>query len=227
MRLLLVEDDVQIAGALAHALRRAGYAVDVVGDGLAADSALELTPYDLAILDVGLPKLDGFAVLDRLRRRLQLLPVIVLTARDELSERVRGLDLGADDYVLKPFDLEELLARVRAALRRASGQPSADVEIAKLRFNSAQRRFQIGDEPLDLPPREYGVLEALVLKRGKVVSKSQLQEHLCDWSSELSDAAIEVHIHRVRKKLEHAGIEIRTVRGFGYLLRVQQTDPAA
>lgn len=217
MRLLLVEDDLVLADALARTLRRVGYAVDTLFSGSEADSALISGVHDLVILDLGLPGMDGFEVLRRLRARGATLPVLILTARDTVQERVHGLDMGADDYLLKPFEMSELMARVRALLRRGVGGGSAIIQYGPLRFDSAGRRVFLGDHAIDLSARELGVLEALLARVGKVASKEQLVEHLCDWGEVVGSNAIEVYIHRLRKKL-NPQIDIRTVRGLGYLL---------
>ena len=219
MRLLVVEDDIEIADGLTGALRRSGHAVDCVHRGGEALVAADMQEYDLVVLDLGLPDQDGLSVLRTLRARKNHTPVLVLTARDGLRARVQGLDLGADDYVLKPFEYSELEARIRAITRRTVSGTGADVRVGELRLKAAERRMCLGDAPMELSPREFGVLEILLLRRGRVVSKSQIQSHLCDWSDELTDSAIELYVHRVRRKLEGGGVEIRTVRGFGYLLQ--------
>jgi len=218
MRVLLSEDDEILADGIAKALRQAGFAVDHVGTGEDADQALQLNNFDLLILDLGLPKIDGLEVLRRLRARKQVLPVLILTARDRLEDRVMGLDFGADDYLTKPFDLPELEARVRALLRR--GRVAADVEVVygALRFDTVGRRVTVHDQQLELSARELAVLEILLQRGGKVVSKEQLIEHMYGWDEEVSHNAMEVNVHRLRKKLESVGINIRTIRGLGYLL---------
>lgn len=227
MRLLLVEDDPQISEGLAHALRRSGHAVDHCVSGTEADTALSTRDFDLVILDIGLPGLDGFTVLRRLRGGGKHTPTIILTARDDLEDRVRGLDLGADDYLIKPFALAELEARIRAVTRRSLAASGTDISVGPLSLKLAERRFYLDGLPLELSPREFGVLEVLQLRHGRVVSKAQIQDHLCEWSEELTDSAIEIYIHRVRRKLERGGIEIRTVRGFGYLLQPLAAQDAA
>ncbi len=223
VRLLIVEDDVEIAEGLVSALRRSGHAVDCVARGADALSALETEQYALVVLDLGLPDVDGLDVLKALRARPSHTPVLILTARDSLRSRVGGLDVGADDYVLKPFDYEELEARIRAVTRRTMSGSGADVQLGNLTLKSAERRFYVNDTPVELSPREFGVLEILLLRHDHVVSKSQVESHVCDWSEELTEGAIELYIHRVRRKIEGAAVEIRTVRGFGYLL--QQPRP--
>lgn len=217
MRILLVEDDKVLADALSRTLAQAAHAVDVVGTGEHADHALGLGIYDLAILDIGLPGLSGLEVLQRLRARKSTLPVLMLTALDSVQDRVRGLDLGADDYLAKPFDLPELEARVRALLRR-SHNATPDLELGLLRLDTVARRVFFDKRPLELSPRELAVLELLLMRAGRVVSKEQMVNHLYGWGDEVGDNAIEVNVYRLRKKLEPLGCEIRTVRGMGYLM---------
>lgn len=218
MRFLVVEDDPQIAAALCNELRRAGYAVDHVADGLSATEALTAEDFDLVILDLGLPKKDGTDVLRELRRDRQNIPVIVVTARDEPDARIQGLDLGADDYLVKPFELGELEARIRAVLRRAVANSGGDIEVGGLRLDMAAKRVTVCGSAVELSPREYGVLEVLVMRAGRVVSKAHIQQHLCGWSGELNDSAIELYIHRIRRKIKGVGVDLRTARGFGYVL---------
>ncbi|MDM0000283.1 response regulator transcription factor [Variovorax sp. J22P240] len=217
MRILLVEDDRVLADALSRALVQSAHAVDVVTTGEEADHALALGKYDLAVLDIGLPGLSGLDVLKRLRGRKSTMPVLMLTAFDTLADRVRGLDLGADDYLAKPFDLPELEARVRALLRRST-QSTPDLEHGSLRFDTVGRRVFHDKRPLDLSPRELALLELLLMRAGRVVSKEQMVNHLYGWGDEVGDNAIEVNVYRLRKKLEPLGCEIRTVRGMGYLI---------
>ena len=219
LKFAVVEDDEQIADGLRRALQSDGDQVEVFGLYADAERALKSASYDLIILDLGLPDGDGTLLLTGLRRREVQTPVVVLTARDGLSDRVETLDLGADDYMVKPFELSELQARIRAVIRRAHAQSAGSLALSDLRLDLNKRRAYIGENPVVLSPRELKLLEALLLKRGQVVSKAQIHEHLCDWSEELSDGAIELYIHRVRRKIETAGVEIRTVRGFGYLLQ--------
>ncbi len=222
MRILIAEDDPVLADGLTRTLRQDEYAVDCVNDGMAADHALSSQAYDLAILDVGLPRLDGFEVLKRLRRRASTIPVLVLTARDGLPDRVRGLDLGADDYMTKPFELPELEARVRALIRRGQTGGSATIAHGRLRLDTVGRRVTVDDQPLELSARELGVLEVLIMRNGRVVSKDQLAEKLYSWDDDVGANAIEVCVHRLRKKIEPAGIAIRTIRGLGYLLEKER-----
>ena len=218
MRLLLVEDNLELAESLRRALTAASFAVDVVHDGLAADQALHRDDYALLVLDLSLPKLSGWDVLQRLRKRGSSLPVLILTAHGSVEDRVKGLNLGADDYLAKPFELTELEARLRALLRRSNGAPSADICCASLCYDSNQRRFTLADQPVSLPPREHAVLEVLLLKQGKTVSKEALLEQICNFDDSVSIEAIEIYIHRLRKKLEGADVQIVTLRGLGYLL---------
>ena len=218
MRILIVEDDPVLADGLTRSLRGNEYAVDFVHDGQAADHALSTQTYDLAIVDLGLPRMDGMEVIKRLRRRGPLPPVLILTARDALQDRVRGLDLGADDYMAKPFQLPELEARVRALIRRGSAGGSPVISIGKLHFDTTGRRAMVDTRPLDLSARELGVLEVLMTRGGRVVSKDQLAEKLYGWDEDVGANAIEVCVHRLRKKIETSGVTIRTIRGLGYLM---------
>lgn len=221
MRILLAEDDQTIADGLCRTLKNNGYAVDHAGTGLAADTALTSTEYDLLILDIGLPGLNGLEVLRRLRARHNKMPVLILTALDGSSDRVRGLDLGADDYLCKPFDLAELEARVRALTRRSSGTMPL-IQVGPLTYDQVGRVAELNGLPLDLSAREIGLLEVLLTRIGRLVSKDQLVDHLCGWGDEVSHNAIEVYVHRLRKKLEPGGVRILTVRGLGYCLEKPQ-----
>ena len=219
MRILIAEDDEVLADGLCNSMRHSGYAVDCVKDGQAAKLILSgEQPFDLVILDLGLPKLDGFSVLRSLRDNNHQVPVIILTARDDESDRVKGLDLGADDYMIKPFSLPELEARVRALIRRGQCGMNPVYACGKLTFDSVARRTMIDGAPLELTTRELSVLEALMMRTGWVVSKEQLLERLYSYSEEASNNAIEVYIHRLRKKVEPAGVTIRTIRGLGYVI---------
>lgn len=214
MRLLLVEDDAMIGEQLLELLRAEGYAVDWVRDGELADAALCTQSYDLVLLDLGLPKRDGMSVLRALRGRKQAMPVLIATARDALDQRIAGLDAGADDYVLKPFELDELLARIRALLRRAQGRAEPIYEHKGVCINPATREASLDGQPVTLSAREWAVLEPLLARPGLVLSRQQLEEKLYSWKDEVSSNAVEVYIHGLRKKLG-AGL-IQNVRGVGY-----------
>lgn len=218
MRILLVEDDKMLADAVARALTQSAHAVDVSHSGEEADHAAATSDYDLIVLDVGLPQIDGFEVLRRLRRRRSTVPVLMLTARDAVEDRVAGLDLGADDYLAKPFHLSELEARVRALIRRANANANSELVHGRLRLDTAGRRLYCDDQPMDLSVRELAVIELLLLKGGKVVTKQQIVDHLYGWDDTASSNTVEVFVYRLRKKLESSGVDIRTVRGMGYLI---------
>lgn len=218
MRILIVEDDPVLSDGLLQSLRRNDFAVDVAHDGEKADHILAVQTYDLVILDLGLPRIDGFEVLRRLRRRGGTAPVLILTARDAVAERVKGLDLGADDYLTKPFELPELEARVRALIRRGQAGGSSILNHGPLALDQAGHRATLDGVPIDLSARELGVLEVLMLRSGRVVNKEQLTDQLYGQDEEVGANAIEVYVHRLRKKLEAAGVVIRTIRGLGYLL---------
>ncbi len=226
MRLLIVEDDALIADGLVRAMRAAGHAVDHAPDGVTADDALRQYPYSLVILDLGLPKLDGIEVLKRLRQRDSSVPVLVLTARDALTDRIAGLDAGADDYLVKPFDLPEFEARVRALLRRRQTSIAGRIRIGDLIVDATGRSAYFGDIRVELSSREFGVLETLARRAGRVVSKDQLLEALTGWDEDVGTNAIEVYVHRLRRKLEPAGVQIRTLRGLGYLIEKAGVDGA-
>lgn len=216
MRLLLVEDDKMIGESVLDLLRADGYAVDWVRDGNSADSALLAGSYDLVLLDLGLPHKDGINVLRDLRGRRDRTPVLVATARDSVQQRIEGLNAGADDYVLKPYDLDELLARIRALLRRASGRAEPVYEHMGVSIDPATREVTVGGQPVVLSAREWAVLEPLLARPGLVLSRNQLEEKLYSWKDEVSSNAVEVYIHGLRKKL---GAElIRNVRGLGYMV---------
>ncbi|MBL8420676.1 MAG: response regulator transcription factor [Dechloromonas sp.] len=223
MRILLAEDDAIIADGLSRSLRQGGYAVDWAANGLDAEAALLTVDYDLLILDLGLPKLVGLEVLKRLRARNSPLAVLILTALDGTGDRVKGLDLGADDYMVKPFDLAELEARVRALTRRSAGK-TPTIQCGALVYDQVGRMAQLDGQTLDLSARELGLLEVLLSRMGRLVSKDQLVDHLCGWGGEVSHNAIEVYVHRLRKKLEAGGVKIATMRGLGYCLERPQAD---
>ena len=216
MRILLVEDDRMIADGVQTAMRQDGYSVDWVGDGAAASDALRATTFDLVLLDLGLPKRDGLAVLRELRARRDRTPVIILTARDEVRDRVAALDTGADDYLVKPFDLDELAARARSVLRRASGRGEPYLEHNGVRLDPATKRVTQNDEPVHLSAREFAVLEALLQRPGAVLSRAQLEDRLYGWDDAVESNAIEVYVHALRRKL--GADAIRTLRGVGYFV---------
>jgi two-component system OmpR family response regulator len=218
MRILIAEDDVALADGLLRSLRKLGYAVDQVGTGSEADAALALHSFDLVILDLGLPKLHGLEVLRKLRARGSAAPVLILTAADSVEQRVKGLDAGADDYMAKPFSLQELEARVRALTRRTMGAASSVVQHGPLSFDAGGRVAYLNGHMLELSAREISLLEVLLQRCGRLVSKDQLVQHLCEWGEEVSNNAIEVYIHRLRKKIEFGPVRIATVRGLGYCL---------
>lgn len=218
MRLLLVEDDLILKDGLERSFTKSGYAVDVMTDGDSANKLLTYQEYDVIVLDLGLPKLDGFEVLKRLRARGNNTPVLILTALEDTQNRVKGLDLGADDYLAKPFELAELEARVRALIRRGVSGGGAKISFGDLVLDTSSRQCWFKEAPLALSPREVALLELLMLKATKVVSKTKILEHLCSWDEDMSENAVEVNVSRLRKKLNVFGIEIRTIRGLGYLL---------
>ena len=224
MRILLAEDDQVLADGLCRSLRAAGYAVDHVATGSDADAALSGNSFDLLILDLGLPKMSGMEVLKRLRARRTPLPVLILTAADSVEQRVRGLDLGADDFMAKPFALSELEARARALVRRSMGAASAVQKLGPLTYDQVGRTAHLFEQPLELSAREIGVLEILIQRAGRLVSKEQIVDHLCEWGEEVSNNAIEVYMHRLRRKLEGGGVRIATVRGLGYCLERPAED---
>ena len=218
MRILIVEDDLILADGLKSSLTQSGYAVDLMTSGTDADGVLAYQTFDLVLLDLDLPTLSGFEVLKRLRVRGNKTPVLILTANDDIDNRVKGLDLGADDYLSKPFNLAELEARIRALIRRGQAGGSAIISVGKLQLDTTSRAATYNSASLNLSARELAVLEILMLKAGKVVNKEQMLEKLCNFDEDISDNALEVYLHRVRKKLEHSDISIRTIRGLGYLL---------
>ena len=222
MRLLLVEDNRELADWLARTLRQAQYTVDVVHDGEDAEHALAFGEHALVILDLSLPRLGGLEVLKGLRARGSGVPVIVLTANASLDGRVRGLDAGADDYLAKPFEIEELEARIRAQLRRASNRVEPVVACGDLTLDTNTRLFRLAGEPLALTPREHAVLEQLMLKAGHTVSKAMLSAAIYDFEADADPSTIEIYVHRVRKKIEGGNVRIVTLRGLGYLLKTEE-----
>jgi two-component system OmpR family response regulator/two-component system response regulator QseB len=216
MRILLAEDDLLLGDGLRAGLRQQGFLVDWVRDGEAALRELRIEPYAAAVLDLGLPLKDGLEVLAALRAGGIQVPVLVLTARDAVPDRIRGLDLGADDYVVKPVDLHELAARLRALVRRAHGQPQESLTAQDVVLDPAARSVQQAGAPVILSAREFDLLHALMLNAGRVLSREQLEQHLYSWGQEVESNAVEVHIHHLRRKLGAALIQ--TVRGVGYML---------
>jgi DNA-binding response OmpR family regulator len=229
MQILLVEDDAVLVDGLTRVLQAQGMQVAVARDGLAADQLLQgaqaaaqpAAQFAVVVLDIGLPGIDGFEVVRRLRSRGAATPVLLLTARDAVEDRVHGLELGADDYLVKPFATPELVARIRALARRTAAAPAA-VTVGRLLLDTGARRARVGDKPLDLSVREWAVLEYLLLHNGRVVSKQQIIDAIAPYGDDLTLNAVEVYVSRLRLKLQDAGVAIRTIRGFGYLL-----EPAA
>ena len=224
MKILIVEDDSTLADGLSRLLGESELRVEHVATGEEAEVAFTRERFDLIVLDIGLPGIDGFEVLRRLRRRPEYVPVLVLSARDAIEDRVHGLDLGADDYLPKPFALPELEARVRALLRRGQANKNPQLRNGPLVLDTVARRAMLNGQPIDLTSREWSVLENLMLRAGQVVSKENLMQALSNWDKELSMNAIEVYMSRLRAKVEPGGVRIRTVRGFGYLLE-EQNEP--
>jgi two-component system OmpR family response regulator len=224
VRILLVEDDAMLADAVQRALTQSAHAVDVARSGEDADRALGAAGYDLVLLDLGLPGLDGYEVLKRLRARRNRVPVLILTVRDAVSDRIAGLDLGADDYLTKPFHLAELEARVRALIRRAHAGASSVLVHGRLRLDMAGRRLYCDSAPLEVSARELAVVELLLLRAGRVVTKQQIVDHLYGWDEGSTSNAVEVFVYRLRKKLESSDVDIRTVRGMGYMIEKAYGD---
>jgi two-component system, OmpR family, response regulator len=216
MRILVVEDDSLLAAGLVRTLTRAAHAVDRAATGIQADAALATQAYDLVVLDIGLPGMDGFEVLRRLRSRDSTTSVLVLTARDAVEDRVHGLDMGADDYLTKPFSLTELEARVRVLLRRAM-LPTLRLSVGRLTVDVAAKRIKIDDALVELTVREWALLELFLSRPGQVLSKEQILQHLFVHDDQVAPNTIEVYVSRLRAKIEPAGVKIRTIRGFGYL----------
>jgi len=222
VRVLIVEDDATLASGIARILEGEGHAVDVVSKGEQAVLGARQERFDLIILDIGLPGIDGFEVLRRLRAAGDRIPVLVLTARDALDDRIHGLDLGADDYMAKPFAMPELAARVRALVRRSQAQTGPKIVHGPLVMDTLARRATLGGQPLDLAAREWAVLEVLLARVEKIVSKESIIQAVANWGEDLTPNAIEVYVSRLRAKLEPSGVRIRTVRGFGYMLEEYQ-----
>ncbi len=233
MRLLLVEDDVMVASGIKLGLSDAGYAVDWVGSAERAIEVMATEAFDAAIIDIGLPRMDGLELTNELRRNGHAIPVLILTARDALQDRVQGLDLGADDYMVKPFELPELLARLRALLRRSQAATSAVLVFGPLELDTANRRASIRSKSkiegegavtqvIELGPREWTVMEYLLINAPKPASKDKLLQALTGWDKEITPNAVEVYISRLRGKLEPHGIALRSIRGFGYRLELQE-----
>jgi len=223
MRILLVEDDRMLGDGLQAGLTQAGYAVDWLRDGEAAVAALSTESFAAVVLDLGLPKRDGLSVLQWLRSRHDTTPVLILTARDQLEDKVRGLDLGADDYVLKPFDLDEIAARLRALVRRAHGRPEPLLSLGEIELNPATRSVTRAGQAVDLTPREFDLLHLLLENAERVLTRRTLEEQLYTWNDAVDSNALEVHIHHLRKKLGSA--LIRTVRGVGYMASAKAPTP--
>ncbi|HEX8045518.1 response regulator [Rhizobium sp.] len=222
MRLLIVEDNRELASWLGKALRQAQYAVDIAYDGEDAEHMLKVAGYAVVILDLSLPKIDGLTLLKRLRQGGNKVPVIILTANASLDGRITGLDSGADDYLAKPFEIAELEARIRAAVRRGHDRAAPEIAVGDLVFDGGTRQFSLAGETLALTPREHAVLEHLVMKVGTTVTKTALSESVFGFDDLADTSAIEIYVHRVRKKLEGSTVQIATLRGLGYLLRHAQ-----
>lgn len=216
MRILVVEDDPLLGDGIQAGLAQAGFSVDWVKDGVAGDVAVKTASYAAVVLDLGLPRLAGLDLLQRMRAGGNRTPVLILTARDSVEDRIKGLDGGADDYVLKPFDLHELAARLRALIRRSAGEAAPLLRVGEIELDPAARRVRFQGRPIELPAREYSLLHALMLGAGRVLTREQLAERLYAWGEEVESNAVDVHIHHLRRKLA-PGL-IRTVRGVGYLM---------
>jgi DNA-binding response OmpR family regulator len=222
MKVLVAEDDQYLLSGLVLALQRRGYKVETVCSGPEAQAALLTSDFDLMLLDLGLPGLDGTEVLADLRSRGEEMPVIVITARDTVEEKIHGLDLGANDYLVKPFDVRELEARMRAVLRKTVWRNKIELEFGSVQLNTNSGMLSLNDEQLELTPKETIVLKTLMARAGRVVSKRQIMEQVTNWVDETSENAVEIVVHRLRKKLESTDIVIETVRGFGYVLKEEQ-----
>ncbi|EHR73378.1 response regulator with CheY-like receiver domain and winged-helix DNA-binding domain [Burkholderiales bacterium JOSHI_001] len=224
MRILLVEDDPALADTTTRAFKAQGWAVDWSARGEPVPASVKQDPYDLVVLDIGLAGIDGFETLRRLRAQGSTTPVLMLTARDAVEDRVRGLESGADDYLVKPFAIAELVARARVLSRRHQSRQDDVLALGLLRMDLAAKRVFVGEAPLELSAREWSVLAYLLERAGKVVSKDQILQAIAGWDEQLSGNAIEVYVSRLRAKLEPAGVKVRTVRGFGYLLEAGPAD---
>ena len=218
MRVLLIEDDTMLAESISEGLEKGGFSVDHVGAAEPAESALGLTHYDLAIIDIGLPRMNGLELIRRLRQKGIQIPALILTARDGMDDRIQGLDLGADDYMVKPFQLPELLARMRALIRRSQSAASSELSAGAVHLDLARRVAFLDDKALDLTRREWEILQQLMLASPNVVAKQKMAESLSEWENEISGNAIEIYVSRLRQKLQGSGVEIRTIRGIGYRL---------
>lgn len=227
MRILLAEDNLKLAASLTESLSQSGFTVDCMHDGASADHLLTTQDYALAILDIGMPRVDGLEVLRRLRSRRNPLPVLILTAHGSVEDRVRGLNLGADDYLAKPFALTELEARARALIRRSHGHDRTELSCGPLHYDSVSRAFTLNGELLQLTGRERAVLEILLLRDGRAVNKAALSEKIFGIDESVNADAIEIYVYRLRKKLEGSGVSIVTLRGLGYLLEAQDNAAVA
>ena len=214
----MVEDDPLLADGLMRSLKQADYTADWTADGEDAEAILRVHEFDLVILDLTLPHMDGLEILRLLRSRKVPVPILIITARSEIDDRIKGLDLGADDYLTKPFEMREFDARVRALLRRSRADGLKALSCGALTLDMAARRAYLNDQPLDLPRREFHVLEVLMSRHGRIISKDQIIDSISDFHDELNPSTVEIYIHRIRKKLEATDVTIRTVRGVGYIL---------
>lgn len=225
MNILLVEDDAVLVDGLVHTLNKSGYLVTAAQTGNYAESLLAAQDFDLIVLDLGLPDIDGLALLRKLRQQKIAMPILILTARDCLNDRINGIEQGADDYMTKPFELKELEARIHALIRRCYGGFQNDIVIGRLTLDTKNNQILVDNNPMSLTPREYGVLEILLIQAGKIVCKDRLAQRLTSDGDALADNAIEVYIHRVRKRVGPYGISIRTLRGLGYTLELENAEP--
>ena len=217
MRILILEDNLTLANGLKSALQQAGYAVDLLHDGAQGAHLLKCQPYDLLLLDLGLPSIDGMDLLRQLRQENNALPVLIISARDHLDHRIEGLDVGADDYICKPFELDEVVARIRALLRRSNRQSETTLHYGRLAFGTVNRQLTLDGNDIELHRRELSVLEYILTHPGRVISKEQIAEHIGSFDDDINPVAIETYVSRLRKKLGVA-LKLKTVRGLGYLL---------